>query len=77
MFYSHVGQNSKSLIELTPTAVKAVFNDDSFQFQSTLTIDNLISFLKGTENLFYQVTKAHSSNLMNFQNDNPENIQNR
>jgi hypothetical protein len=46
LFYTHVGQNSKSLIELTPIAVKEVFKDDSFQFQSTLTIDNLISFLK-------------------------------
>lgn len=47
LFYTHVGQNSKSLIELTPAAIKTVFNDDSFQFQSTLTIDNLISFFKG------------------------------
>ena len=47
LLYTYVGQSSKSLIELTPTAAKEVFNDDSFQFQSTLTIDNLISFLKG------------------------------
>jgi hypothetical protein len=47
LFYTHVGQDSKSLIELTPIAVKEVFKDDSFLFQSTLTIDNLISFLSG------------------------------
>ena len=47
LYYTHVGQNSNSLVELTPIAVTEVFKDDSFQFQSTLTIDNLISFLKG------------------------------
>ena len=46
VFYTHIGQDSKSLIELTPIAVKEVFGDDRFQFQSTLTVDNLISFLK-------------------------------
>ena len=46
LYYTHVGQNSKSLVELTPIAIKEVFKDDSFQFQSTLTIDNLISFFK-------------------------------
>lgn len=48
LFHTHVGQNSKSLIELIPIVVKEVFKDDSFHFQSTLTIDKLISFLKGT-----------------------------
>ena len=48
LFYTHVGQDSKSLVELTPIAVKEVFKDDSFKLQSTLTIDNLISFLKTT-----------------------------
>ena len=33
---------------MTPIAVKTVFKDDSFLFQLTLTIDNLISFFKGT-----------------------------
>jgi len=47
VFYTHVGQNAKALVELTPTAVKEVFKDDRFQLQSTLTIDNLISFLTG------------------------------
>jgi len=50
LFYTHVGQNSKSLVELTPIAVKDVFKDDRFQFQSTLTIDNLIEFLKTSGN---------------------------
>ena len=45
-FYTYVGQDSKSLVELTPIAVKKVFKDDSFQFQSPLTIENLILFLK-------------------------------
>ncbi len=47
LFYTHVGQESKSLIELTPITVKEVFNDDRFQLQSTLTIQNLIAFLRG------------------------------
>jgi hypothetical protein len=47
LFYTYVGQNPTSLIELTPTSAKEVFNDNRFQFQSTLTIDNLISFLQG------------------------------
>ncbi|UAY53041.1 hypothetical protein [Ferruginibacter albus] len=47
LFYIHVGQNSKSLIELTPISIKEVFEDDNFRLQSSLTIDNLISFLKG------------------------------
>jgi hypothetical protein len=47
VFYISVGQNSKSLTELTPLEVKEVFREDGFQFQSTLTIDNLISFLNG------------------------------
>ncbi|MEI6946713.1 hypothetical protein V9K67_05880 [Paraflavisolibacter sp. H34] len=46
VFYVHIGQSSTSLIELTPIVVKEVFEDDSFQFQSTLSIDNLICFLK-------------------------------
>lgn len=46
LFYTHVGQDSKSLVELTPVAIKAVFGDNSFHLQSTLTIDNLISFFK-------------------------------
>jgi len=46
LFYTHVGQNAKSLIELTPITVKEVFDNNSFQFQSTLTIENLIAFLK-------------------------------
>jgi len=45
LFYTYVGQSSKSLVELTPIVVKEVFKDDSFILQSTLTIDNLISFL--------------------------------
>ena len=47
LFYTHVGQKTKSLTELTPIAVNEIFKDDSFKLQSTLTIDNLIYFLKG------------------------------
>jgi len=47
-FYIHAGQNSKSLTELTPIAIKEVFKDERFRLQSTLTMDNLISFLKTT-----------------------------
>lgn len=46
LFYIHVGQDLKSLVELTPIVVKEFFKDDGFQLQSTLTIENLISFLK-------------------------------
>jgi hypothetical protein len=46
LFYTHVGLDSKSLVELTPVVVKEFFKDDRFQFQSTLTIENLVSFLK-------------------------------
>lgn len=45
-FYIHVGQNSESLTELTPIAIKEVFKDESFRLQSTLTMDNLVLFLK-------------------------------
>jgi hypothetical protein len=47
-FYVHVGQSSKSLIELTPIVIKEIFGQDDLQFQATLTVDNLISFLKNT-----------------------------
>ena len=46
LFYTHVGQNSASLMELTSIEIKEVFNDGSFQYQPTLSIDNLILFLK-------------------------------
>ncbi len=48
LFYIHVGKTEESLIELTPSAVNTVFKDESFKFQSSLTIDNLISFLDGS-----------------------------
>jgi hypothetical protein len=66
LFYTHVGQNSKSLVELTPVAIKMVFNDDSFQFQSTLTIDNLISFLSGSGKLIILGTKDIFEKLTDF-----------
>jgi hypothetical protein len=47
LFYTHIGQHEDSLTELTPLAIKAVFDEGGFQFQSTLTIENLVSFLKG------------------------------
>ena len=47
LFYVHIGQDQDLLTELTPSAIKTVFDEESFQFQSTLTIENLISFLKG------------------------------
>jgi len=48
LFYTHIGLDSKHLLELTPLGIKEVFKDDSFKFQSTLTIDNLIRFLNGS-----------------------------
>jgi hypothetical protein len=66
LFYTHVGQESKSLVELTPIAVKDVFKDDRFQFQSTLTIDNLISFLKTSGNLIVLGDKETFKKLNEF-----------
>jgi hypothetical protein len=65
VFYIHVGQNPKSLVELTPIAIKEVFGDVSFQFQTTLTIDNLITFLNtsgksivlGDKNIFNELNE--------------------
>lgn len=59
LFYTHVGDKNSQLIELTPAAVKAVFNEPSFEFQSTLTIENIISFLqdKGQPILFGDIVK--------------------
>lgn len=51
LFYTHVGQDLKSLVELTPIIIKKVFNDDRFRLQSTLTIKDLISFFKTTGEL--------------------------
>lgn len=43
-----VGQSTSRLTELTPKVVQEFFKDSTFKFQSTLTIENLISFLKGS-----------------------------
>src|SRR4051812_34936771 len=48
--YIGVGLSTGTLTELTPKVVKEFFKDDTFKFQSTLTIENLISFLKGSGN---------------------------
>ena len=48
LFYIHVGQDAKSLVELTPIVVREVFKDDRFRLQSTLTIENLILFFTTT-----------------------------
>lgn len=66
LFFTHVGQNSKSLIELTPIAIKEVFEDNSFQFQSTLTIENLISFLKTSGKLIVSGDKKVFKELTEF-----------
>jgi len=66
LFYTHVGQDSKSLVELTPIAVKEVFKTDSFQLQSTLTIDNLISFLKTAGKLIVLGNKKIFKELYEF-----------
>lgn len=66
LFYTHVGQKSKSLVELTPILVKDVFKDDRFQFQSTLTIDNLISFFKTSGKLILLGDKESFKNLNEF-----------
>src|SRR5690606_26752348 len=68
LFYTHVGQDPKSLIELTPSAVKHVFNDDRFQHQSTLTIDNLISFFRSSGKLIISGDKQIFRDLVNFPN---------
>lgn len=66
LFYTHVGQDSKLLIELTPIAVTEVFKDNSFQFQSTLTIENLISFFKTSGKLIIAGDKKIFQNLIEF-----------
>jgi hypothetical protein len=66
LYHTHVGQNSKSLVELTPIAVKEVFKDDSFQLQSTLTIENLISFLKTSGKLIVSGDKKIFKELVEF-----------
>ncbi len=66
LFYTHVGQDSKSLVELTPIAVREVFKDDSFQFQSTLTIENLILFLKTSGKLIISGDKKIFKELIEF-----------
>lgn len=66
LFYTHVGQDPKSLIELTPSAVKHVFNDDRFQHQSTLTIDNLISFFRSSGKLIISGDKQIFRDLDEF-----------
>jgi hypothetical protein len=48
LFYTHVGPDKESLVELTPVVVNVVFNDDRFRLQSTLTIQDLISFFNTT-----------------------------
>lgn len=48
LFYTHVGQDADSLVELTPVVVNEVFNDDQYRLQSTLTIQDLITFFKTT-----------------------------
>jgi hypothetical protein len=42
------GQSSDTLTELTPKVVKEFFSDDAFKFQTSLTVENLISFLKSS-----------------------------
>lgn len=66
LFYTHVGQDSKSLVELTPIVVKEVFKDDRFQLQSTLTIENLISFLKTSGKLIVSGDKEIFKKLNEF-----------
>jgi len=66
LFYTHVGQDSNSLVELTPIAVKEVFKDDTFQLQSTLTIENLISFLKTSGKLVVSGDKETFKKLNEF-----------
>jgi hypothetical protein len=40
-----IGRNENSLIEISGKVVTECFNDSTFKFQSTLTIENLITFL--------------------------------
>ena len=53
-----VGQSRDTLTELRPKVLEEFFNDDTFKFQTTLTVENLISFLKGSgKNLLSGDTK--------------------
>jgi hypothetical protein len=83
LFYTYVGKKSTSLFELTPLTIKEIFKDYSFKYQTTLTIENLISFfnisgksiLAGNEkvfkklNEFYeQASKKYTKQLLQYQN---------
>lgn len=66
LIYTHVGKDLETLVELTPNVVKEVFKDDSFQYQSTLTTKNLISFLKSTGKLIVSGDKKIFKELTEF-----------
>lgn len=66
LYYTYIGQDEKSLIELTPVAIKEVFDDNSFQFQSTLTIDDLTSFLNNSGHSILSGDKTKLEKLAEF-----------
>ena len=72
LYYTQEGLKEGTLVELIPKVVNDVFQDDRFLRQSTLTIENLISFFKssgksiitGDENIFMNLadyTKRQSA----------------
>jgi hypothetical protein len=51
LFEVYVGQTQDSLAELTPEAINKIFDEPRFLLQSTLTINDLISFFSNKGNV--------------------------
>ncbi len=68
LLFIQIGSDHNSLNELSPEVVKSVFNDDQYRLQSTLTIDNLVSFLKakGQSILSGDISKINEINEFSF-----------
>ena len=72
LYYIHVGKNKNALIELTPKSLEYVFDENRFQFQSTLTIDNFILFLSGKGEKILTGDETKLIELATFSNDQPK-----
>jgi hypothetical protein len=68
--FIHVGQCSDSLIELTPTLIKSVFKDNSFDFSRHSQCDNNAFFFNGTGKPSYWDIRTSSLTLNSFLKDN-------
>ena len=62
---------------MAPTAVKAVFNDDSFQLQSTLTIENLIYLFRNKGKSIILGDKETFKKFVDFSDEQSREITNK